>query len=477
MDYIKNTFCDTDAYKLTHPWQYPDGLDHMFSYGESRIGSRFEYVCFYGMDIIVREHFQQKPTKELVEEAYEECLLCFGTDAYFNKDVANKVLKLGYWPIRIRAVREGSVVPISNTLFTLESTEKWFAKSANAFETLLMHVWYPTTIATNSMYIKRIITPYFEKSGTPEGVQYACHDFGMRGTTCFEQGAIGGSAHLLWFKGSDTMSASRLIKHIYGVKGRLNSVWATEHSVATSFGPGEGEKEYVKHQIRMSKIKGTEHLILSLVIDSYDTFNFITNVVGDPEIKQMIIDRPGRIVFRPDSGEPKMVINKCLELLRNVFGYTINDKGYKVLNENVGLLQGDGMKLETIDELYSSIVRNSWSADNLVVGSGGGLLQANMDRDTQRFAIKASYGAIDGVPFNIQKNPATSDFKKSKTGKLKLHLSGSHYTTISSANQTEAMFGAYDDALETILENGVITRTQNFNDIIKRAEEQSKWIK
>lgn len=460
----KNITIDSDAYKLCHWKQYPEKLNKMYSYGESRIGSKFPFVCLFGLSAIIQDHFLQRVTDEMIEEGIEESYLAFGTTEFFNKEVWKKVRDIGYLPIRIKAAKEGSIIPISNVLFTLESTEPWFAKTANALETLLMHVWYPTTIATNSMYIYNDLKPLVEQSGSEFLLPFMVHDFSMRGVTCYEQGLRGGAAHLIWFEGSDTMSASRYIRDHYGMKGRLKSVWATEHSVATSFGPGRGEIEYVKHQL----LNAPDDKIVSLVLDSYDTFNFCENVLGDPEIKEMIIKREGRVVGRPDSGVPKDVINRCLSILGNVYGTSTNSKHFNVINHNVGLLQGDGMRRETITDLYKDIISKKWSSDNLVVGSGGGLMQENINRDTQRFAIKASYTEMDSVPHNVQKDPKTSDYKKSKTGKLKLVNDGEYQRDHTVSSVDEKMYAEANDLLETVFENGVVKHV-SFKDVIEQS--------
>jgi nicotinamide phosphoribosyltransferase len=470
----KSIIIDTDAYKITHYLQYPKGLTKLYSYGESRTGSKFAEVCFFGLDIIIQDHFMQKVTDEMIQEAEEECLSTFGTSKYFNRPVWEKVRDLGYLPIRIKAVKEGSVLPISNVLFTLESTEDWFATTLNSLETVLMHIWYPTTIATNSMYIYHDIKELINKSGGSDFLlPYMVHDFSMRGTTGHESGARAAAAHLIWFEGTDTMSGSRLIKDYYDYPGRAKSVWATEHSVATSFGPGDGEIEYVKHQLE----NAPSDMIVSLVSDSYDIYNFCENVIGNPIIKEMIINRPGRVVIRPDSGDPETVINKCLDILGNVFGVFHNDKGFKIINHNIGLLQGDGMDKESIHNLYESIIQNKWCTDNLVVGSGGGLMQVDMNRDTQRFAIKASYGEINGVGFNIQKDPKTASFKKSKTGMFKVNETNiDGIRKIETISSTNPNYDTCSDMLETVFENGKIIRKTNFSDILSKSREGEHMI-
>lgn len=459
---MKNTnlILATDAYKLTHHLQYPEGLTKLYSYAEARKGGKFPTISWYGLQALIKSNLMEPITLEQIEEAKQQSITVFGTDKYFNEEVWLKVSTLGYLPIKIKALPEGLEVPEGTPLFTIESTEPWFATTMNSLETLLMQVWYPTTIATNSMYIKKDLKPLFQQSSddySDLSVELAVNDFGLRGATSLESGAIGGSAHLLHFRGSDNMISDKYIRDNYNYNGRAMSVWATEHSVATSYGNNEGEVEYLKSQIERSD----KDSIISIVVDSYDTFNFVEKVVGE-ELYDLICSRTGRIVLRPDSGDPKEQVLGILTRLEQIFGATLNTKGYKVINENVGVIQGDGMHRESIKELYQHILDNGYSADNLVVGSGGGLLQQDMNRDTQRFAIKASYGEKQGVTFNIQKKPKTDPTKNSKTGLLKVirDVDGEIKTVTPETKGT--------DLLTTIYHDGVLYE-DTFENILKRA--------
>ncbi|CAM3007981.1 nicotinate phosphoribosyltransferase [Leuconostoc gasicomitatum] len=453
----ENLILATDAYKLTHHLQYPTNITKLYSYGEARTGGRFDTVSWFGMSMILHDYFHQPITDAMIDEAEQVSKLTFNTSAYFNRVVWEKVRDLGYFPVKIKALPEGLEVPTGNALFTIESTADWFATSLNALEVVLMHVWYPTTIATNSLYIKKRLRPLFEKSGTVAGITLAVNDFGLRGATSLESGKRGGSAHLLHFQGSDNMAASQYFKDVYGVSGRALSVWATEHSVATAYGAGQGEFDYVNAQLD----RAPDSAILSIVIDSYDALNFIKKVIGSSEIKDRIIERAGRIVLRPDSGDPETIDLQVLSLLGDIFGTTINDKGYKVLQHNVGVIQGDGMKADTIVSLYEAIMQAGWSVDNLVVGSGGGLLQEGFTRDTERFAIKAAYAEnAAGEKINIQKKPKTDAEKTSKSGLLKVVLRDKDIVTVSQNEPGQ-------DLLQTVYENGKILSV-NGNDVIDR---------
>ncbi|MDR0297231.1 MAG: nicotinate phosphoribosyltransferase [Streptococcaceae bacterium] len=452
----ENLILSTDAYKLTHWQEYPKGLSKLYSYCEARTGGRFDEICFFGLQMVINDHFLTPVTTEMIDEAEEAAYLTFGTRAYFNREVWEKVRDLGYLPIKIKALPEGSVVPTGTALFTIESTEPWFATTMNALETLLMHVWYPTTIATNELFLKRDLLAFYEKTGDVENLPFAVNDFGLRGVTSLMAGERGGSAHLLHFLGTDNMAANRAIERIYGEKGRGKSVWATEHSVATSYGEGDGEANYLNAQLDLSDSETT----ISIVIDSFETLHFIDAIVGRADILEKIRKRSGRVVLRPDSGNPIETPIAVIEHLDTLFGHTRNAKGYKVLADNVGVIQGDGMKRETIVELYQTLTDLGWSADNLVTGSGGGLLQESFDRDTERFAIKASYAELsDGTLLNVHKK---TPGKVSKSGRLKVVSADKGIQTVS-----ESAPG--DDLLETVYENGKFT-VQSFGEIVARAE-------
>ena len=441
---MQNLIVATDAYKLTHHLQYPSGLTKLYSYAEARVGGRFPTVSWFGLQAVIADHLLAPITTQMIDEAEQLSALTFGTTAYFNRDVWERVRDLGYLPIRIKALPEGLEVPLGVPLFTLESTEEWFATTLNALETVLMHVWYPTTIATNSLYIKRDLAPLFDKSGTAAGLDLAVNDFGLRGATSLLSGARGGAAHLLHFRGSDNLAASQYIANHYQETGRALSVWATEHSVATAYGPGQGEIDYVLAQLE----RAGDDAIVSIVIDSYDAQNFVPNVIGHPTVLAKIKQRAGRVVLRPDSGDPLTMDLQILDQLDALFGHEINAKDYRVLKENVGVIQGDGMKRETILALYEGILAAGWSADNLVVGSGGGLLQEGMTRDTERFAIKASYAQINGEAVLLHKQPKTDPTKTSKAGRFKVVYNADQQL------ETAAFDDERDDVLRVVYENG-----------------------
>lgn len=460
-----NPTTSTDAYKVTHWLQRPYGLTSFYNYGEARKGGEHDYILYFGMQYILKKYFMTKVTSENIEKGRRRALNTFGTDKYFPTEIWKKIRDLGYYPLRIKAVKEGTLVPTSNVCFTMEATKDWFAPMVSHFENWLMWHWYSTGVATRMFYVKKHILPYFEKSMEVPFLDFAVNDFGYRGGSFHEAASIGGAAHLISFNGTDNLSACDLIEDYYNYSEAGNSVWATEHSVATVWGSGEGEYDYIKAQLQRSE----QHLPISIVIDSYDADNFMYNVVTRPDVKKLIIERPGRVIFRPDSNDPLINMLKYTDVLAANFGFHINRKNYKILNENIGLIQGDGMNKQSIPELYKMYTNSGWSAENFNTGSGGGILEEDLTRDTDRWAIKVSYAEIDGVPVNVSKTPQSDLSKSSKPGKLKLHYSHGHFNTFSSADNSKIMFNAYIDSLETVYENGNLLRDENFLDIRKRA--------
>lgn len=462
-----NIIIDTDSYKRVHWKMVPKGLQKLYGYGEPRVGGKYKHISFFGLQMVLQDHFLAPVTNEMIEEAEWRSVNTFGTDKYFNKEVWVKVKDLGYLPIKIMSAPEGAKIEEGNVCFTLESTQDWFANTVNSLEPLLMHTWYPTAVATRSMLLKEKLKPLFEKSSmNPEvALAFAVNDFGLRGATCHEAAARGGAGHLVHFMGSDNEPAQTALYDYYGCKDRLKSVWATEHSVALSYGlTSLNEKEYFKSQLYNSE----PHLIVSAVIDSKDSDNFVQNIVGSAEIVELIKKREGRVMLRPDSGNPFINVVKYLDMLGGIFGYSINQKGYKILNHNVGIIQGDGMDEETIPQLFEEILKIGWSADNIVTGSGGGLLQVDLSRDTNRWAIKPSFEIINGQHINMQKIPKTDPTKASKPGELKLHRTSHGFITMSSAELPEGMFKGYIDALQPVLENGKFTPI-TFDRVLKNA--------
>lgn len=458
----------TDSYKLTHWKFYPKGMSKVYSYLESR-GGKFDYTILFGMQYYLKFIEGVVVTMEDIDFAEQFCEAHFGKKDCFNREGWEYIVKRhgGKLPVRIKAVKEGTKVPVQNVLATFENTDDNTPWLTNVLETLFMKVWYPITVATNGYQMKETIAKYLNITGSNlDMLGFKLQDFGYRGVSSEETAGIGGMAHLVNFMGSDNIAGIQYANEFYNKTDEYKmfgfSVDASEHSIACSFGlEPENEEEYFLTMIRESKTG-----IVSIVSDTYDVFNFTKTMAT--KYKEEILNRDGVIVYRPDSGNPVDVNSQLIDILYEVFKNecTKTSTGHILLPPQVKLIQGDGIDNEMLEMILVAMEIKGFAADNWVFGSGGGILQ-KFDRDTQKFAIKASYGEkiINGnkIRFGIQKDPITSKSKKSKKGILKLVKdSQGEYFTISSDNP---MFEEANDELELIFENGKIKRYQSFDEI------------
>lgn len=462
---------DSDSYKFSHWKQYPKGTTKIVSYLESRVGGIFSDCILFGLKPIIKKLEGPVVTRKRIDDARRFCTAHFGAD-HFNLKGWNYILKKykGYLPIKIKALPEGTLTKSGVALLTIENTDPNCFWLTNFLETRIMRVWYTSTIATNSFHCKELIMKYMsETCDTLDALPFSLHDFGARALSGSEQAGLGGMAHLTSFMGTDTLMgisfANIYYNDNYEKTGDYNmygfSVPASEHSTATPYGPGLGEDEYVSNMLR-SYPTG----IVSLVIDSYDTFNFARNM---SKFKSWILGRDGRVVLRPDSGDPVEVNMELLNILWGIFGGHVNSKGYKVLDTHIRILQGDGIDLEMIGKILEACKANGYANENIIFGSGGGLLQ-KFNRDSLRFAIKCSFAIINDKEVNVQKNPHTDSTKKSKTGELKTILSNNEYVTISSNDMPRELFDSYLDKMIPVFENGKILVSHDFSEIRDRVQ-------
>jgi nicotinamide phosphoribosyltransferase len=468
-----NTILSTDSYKLTHHQMYPEGTEGVYSYFESRQGAEFPYTVFFGLQKIL-EKLETPVTMDDVREAYGIAETHFGNPNLFNFDGWNYIVnKLdGKLPIRIKAVPEGSVIPTGNVLMTVENTDPECAWLTNFVESLLTHVWYPSTVATLSRHTKEMIAGHLDATAdNRDGLPFMLHDFGYRGASSDETAAIGGAAHLVNFMGTDTLPAMVLAMQAYDAdpQSLAFSVPATEHSVMTA--GGQAQEMMIVADLLEKYPTG----ILSVVADSYDIYRFVNTVAGldlNSWYKDKILEREGVFVVRPDSitvqhPTPDLLTEWIVDTLAKGFGTTTNSKGFKVLNPKIRVLWGDGIDPNGIDKILGRLQLAGYSAENMVFGMGGGLLQ-KVNRDTQRFAFKCSAQKRDGIWHDVSKIPLDTS-KRSKAGRLKLVFSqAGNYAT-----ERYGVIPMYDvqipDVLQTVFENGKITRHQTFANIRERA--------
>ncbi len=451
--WLNNICLLTDSYKISHYKLYPPGTEKVYSYFESRSGSKFPKTVFFGLNYLMKEYLAgNRVTQEMIGEADDLLRIHFG-QAIFNRKGWESILYKhhGKLPIEIKAVKEGSIVPESNPLFTIENTDPDAFWLTNYLESLLVQLWYPCTVASQSLFMKKIILDYLQSTGDPQQIDFKLHDFGFRGVTCPEQAALGAAAHLLHFKGTDTIPGILLTSKYYGESMAGFSIPATEHSTITSWG------ETHELDAMRNLLDQYPHGMIACVSDSFDIYRACREYWGT-KLKDKILQRDGILIVRPDSGEPTKILLEVLKILGEAFGTEVNAKGYRVLHPKIRLIQGDGIDFKMLGVILQTMKEHYWSADNIAFGSGGGLLQ-KMNRDTQKFALKCSSITIDGKNRDVFKRPITDLNKQSKAGRLKLCLDSSgHWKT-----QHQEEMG--EDQLQTVFLNGDIVFEQTFQEI------------
>ena len=471
---MKSLILKSDSYKFTHNPQYPKGTTKAISYLESR-GGIFDNTVFYGLQFLLKKHFEGVVvTRQDVDKAKKIIDNHIGPNI-FNYEGWLRIVNVhgGKIPIRIKAVPEGTVLKTSNVLMTVENTDEELPWITNFCESILLQLWYPITVSTLSREIKKNIIKYLKKttSYSKEEIQNLCkfslNDFGYRGASSDESAAIGGSAHIVNFSGSDNISAIDLIMTYYNTDEMLAfSIPASEHSTITSW----GEENEVKAYENMLDAYPTG--IRACVSDSYNILRACEELWGG-KLREKVLNLNGRLVIRPDSGDPVQTLKKVFHILWDKFGGRTNSKGFKVLDDHVRVIQGDGVNYESIIEILDMMVEEGFSAENIVFGMGGALLQ-KVDRDTQKFAFKCCSITINGEERDVQKHPLEVDkygniiqsFKTSKKGHLKLVKTANGFETIQNSKDDEG------DVMVKVFENGHLLVDYTFDEIRQRAEIQ-----
>jgi nicotinamide phosphoribosyltransferase len=455
----------TDSYKFTHWKQYPPETQKVYSYFESR-GGQFPATLFFGLQFFIKEYLAgQVVTAEKIDEAEAMIAGHLGSKEYFNRKGWEHILNRhsGRLPVIINAVPEGSLVNTSNVLMTVENTDEECYWLTNYLETLLVQAWYPTTVATLSFYMKELIAKYLTETGGIEGVNFKLHDFGFRGVSSVESAGIGGLAHLVNFRGTDTFQAVVYGKKYYGEPMAGFSIPAAEHSTITSWGK-DNETRAFKNMLDQFPSG-----LVAVVSDSYDIFKACKDKWGS-ELKNAVENRNGTLVIRPDSGDPEKIVLQVLEILGDSFGYSKNAQGYKELNPKVRVIQGDGVDFKSVDAILHGLKIKGWSAANVAFGMGGALLQ-KLNRDTQKFAFKCSQVIVDSVPRDVFKSPITDQGKKSKAGRLRLIQKEGEFQTVPYEPTRPG-----DDCLRQVFWNGSLQIEDTLEQIRSRADEAAALI-
>lgn len=493
----KNPILWTDGYKLCHKDQYPANTSWVYETWTPRM-SRIEgvsHVVFFGlqgalaeMTASFDEYFFAKSEEEVIKE-YREAIenIFLTTNADFarthSSDHIRALHRLGYLPLIIKALKEGSLVPVGVPMFTIENTHPDFFWLPGYLETQLSsYIWSPMTAATISNLYKRILTSYAEKTGDVSKVFTQAGDFSMRGMGSPETAYRTAGGHLLSFGVSATVSAREYLKTFYAAK---NDVFvytpSTEHSVMCSY--GEQEVEAFEHLITNVYPSGN----ISIVSDTYDLWNVVDTVL--PQLKDMIMNRNGKVVIRPDSGEPvdilcgdassnrETVRKGIVERLFEIFGGATNNKGYKELDPHIGVVYGDSITPERARRICEGLMNKGFASTNAILGIGSYTYQY-VTRDTFGFALKGTAEIVDGKFKAIQKRPATDtgNFKKSQKGIVAVVSDHGDYRLIDNLTPDTAKELEEKNLLKDFFMDGKFVYTNTFEKIKERLANQSEKI-
>jgi nicotinamide phosphoribosyltransferase len=476
-----------DFYKVTHREQYPAGTEKVYSTWiprESRIKG-INHVVAFGFQAFIKEYlikyfndnFFSRPKEEIVSEYKRVINRTLGADNPCTSHI-EALHDLGYLPVKIKAVKEGSIIPLRVPILTIENTKKEFFWATNYLETLMScSMWIPTTSATIGFEYRKILEKYAAETNEDTSiVQFQGHDFSMRGMAALEASKLSGLGHLLSFVGTDTIPAILAAEEYYNadIDNELigTSIPATEHSVMCAH--GKDEFEAYKKIITEVYPNG----FVSIVSDTWDLWSVITKVIAN--LKTEILARNGKVVIRPDSGDPIKIVcgdpdssnifeqKGVIQLLWEIFGGTTTKKGFKQLDSHIGCIYGDAITLDRCKAICEGLKAKGFASTNMVYGIGSFTYQYNT-RDTFGFALKSTHVVIDGQEFKIYKDPATDKNKVKKSLIGRVCVVNDNAGTYAVDNLSIAMQDACEnDLLEEVFVDGKLVRDENFSDIRKR---------
>lgn len=488
-DYIYPASLNCDFYKIGHKQQYPSGTQSVYSNFTPR-GSRVENVnkvVAFGIQSFVKKwliedfnkNFFNLPRDVAVNQYYRIIRFTLGIE---SPDVSHieALHDLGYLPIKLRAVKEGTLVPVRVPMFTVESTKDEFFWVTNYIETQASaEIWGPSTSATIANQYRLILERYaLETVGNTDFVPFQGHDFSYRGMMGREAAKLSGAGHLTSFVGTDTIPAILFLEEFYNanIENELvgTSVNATEHSVMCA---GGKKDEYETYRRLIQDVYKAG--VLSIVSDTWNLWHVLASIL--PRLKNIILDRDGKVVIRPDSGDPVLIIcgdseskdenirKGVIELLWEIFGGIVNDNGYRELDPHIGAIYGDSITLERADAICAGLMKKGFASTNIVFGIGSYTYQYQT-RDTFKFAMKATHVVVNGEERNIIKDPITDDgTKKSLTGRVVVFKSptGEILVADSRTIAEQEQFKEFD-LLEDVFVDGKLVRDESLAEIRAR---------
>ncbi len=500
---------DTDSYKASHFAQIPPGTTRMVSYIEARgfdvtkqilspevlsalgdlppgykeqviaastvAAPRWDHTVVFGLQIILKRWFSQRVTVEDVWKS-EAWFRAHGEPFPLDGWLRIATVWNGYIPVEISALPEGSIVPLKVPLVRVINLDPEIPWITAFVETQLSRFWFPVTVATQSMQIKRDIYWFLTQTcDDPDAeIGFKLHDFGSRGVSSQESAGFGGAAHIVNFMGTDTTAGVHYAQAYYSEPTMpAFSIPAAEHSTITSWGGPDHEIEAFANMCDKYAGKGP---LFAVVSDSYDIFRAVKEHWGKTlkGTVEALAEVGTTLVVRPDSGDPTKVPIQVIEMLGDAFGYTTNKKGFKVLPKYVRCIQGDGVNQRTIRMILKNLVAKGWSTENIAFGMGGALLQ-QVHRDTIQFAMKTCWILRNGVEVDVFKQPVTDPGKNSKRGDQAVVQTNVIDFTAVRANDPR-VWKPENNALVVVWSAGTFKREYTFAEVRARAAEGFKVL-
>ena len=476
-----------DFYKTGHHRQYPKGTTRIVSNMTPR-ASRIpdiDHVVFFGLQAYVLNwlhegwgRFFRSDGEEQIDK-YEDTVRVALNDPSYSANHLRDLHKLGYLPVEVRALKEGTRVPLRVPTYTIASTHPDFAWLPNFLESQMSaELWGMSTSATIADRYRAVFDGYAVNTGDLSFCEWQGHDFSMRGMWGVNAAAMSGAAHLLSFRGTDTVPAIHFAQQFYGAGPFVGgSVPATEHAIACSLATTNNAEDLLKGEFDaflhlITKVHPTG--IVSLVSDSYDFWGIVGAVL--PALKDIIMARDGKVVIRPDSGDPVLILcgdpdskdelarKGLVEYLWDIFGGTVNDRGFKVLDPHIGTIYGDSITMDRQGEILDCLTAKGFSSSNVVLGIGSYTYQ-HVTRDTFGWAIKATFAEVNGAAVPIYKKPKTDSGLKNSAKGLVFVTRNEAGELVAEENVSMEKFTSPENLLELVFVDGKVKRLQNFEDI------------
>ena len=477
-----------DFYKAVHAGMLPENITKSVSYFTPRMSrvKRWDKVVMFGLQGFIKtyligyfnEEFFDKPFEEIIYEYKRIMDASLGKDAY-KIDKIESLHKLGYLPIEIVALPEGTIVPMHVPMFGITNTHKDFAWLPQSLESLISaEMWHPMLAATVGMTYRGIVNHYYDltcEDNIPRSKALGAFDF--RGEECLESAVKAGAGWCLSFLNTATVPTIPYLEKNYFCDCTKESVAygspSTEHSVMCSNYAVDGDEITLLRRLLTEIYPNTS---FSAVLDSYDYWNIIDNIL--PQLKTEIMNHNGCMLMRGDSGDCVEVVTKTVFKLWEEFGGTINSKGYKVLDPNVKAIYGDSITVQRCEEIYKILMENGFSCSNVALGVGSFSFQCIEEdgflkpftRDTFSSCIKATYCEIDGKPFPIFKNPKDGGFKKSQKGCCRVYTrcDGSIYYEDELTWEQATDYEKRGNMLIPVFKDGELLKEQSLKEIRDR---------